>query len=98
MRIFAQCDSEGNILSTAKVKVMAEELDHPFSDLEEEAVVVEIESIPELEATVCHEFDELYIVDLKSQELKTKTPGKEPVTKINILSRSSDLSIGLDLI
>ena len=27
MRIFAQCDSQGNILATAKVEIMAEELD-----------------------------------------------------------------------
>lgn len=99
MRIFAQCDSEGNILATVKVEVMAEELDHPFGNLEEESVVVQIEPNSELEAIECHEFDELYIVDIESQELKTKKEA-QAVTKIKSIARSFDteLGIGLDLI
>ena len=68
--------------------------------------MLEIDTTAELAETECHEFDELYLVDLKSKELKRRTAnrrenaGKGSVAKLKIANSSSDayLSFGLDLI
>ncbi len=72
MRLFICCDQKGNIISTAKVTVLAEGLEHPYADLAEGEMVVEIEPTAELWATDCHEIAERYRIDPKTKKLKKK--------------------------
>lgn len=72
MRLFIRSDREGNIVSTMKVNVMAEGLEHPYGDLKESEMVVEVEPTAELEKLACHEICELYTFDTEKKKLKKK--------------------------
>jgi hypothetical protein len=72
MLIFVRCDQEGNIVSTMKVNVMPEGIDHPYGHLEEGETVVKVEPTAQLEELTCHEISERYVLDVQSKELEPK--------------------------
>ncbi len=72
MRIFIRCDKEGNILSTMKVEVMPEGIEHPYGDIKEGEKVIEVEPTPDLEKLQCHEISQQYTVAIRGKKLKKK--------------------------
>lgn len=72
MRLFVCYDQSGAITSAIKVNVMADSLDNPFGEIEDNEAVIEVESTSELEALESHEIAEQYSVDLSSKKIKRR--------------------------
>jgi hypothetical protein len=79
MRFFVYCDKQGNITSTMKVDVMDEALEHPYGQVEEDHVVLELKMPKAVAGLDPHDITRLYRVDVKQKKLK-KLPGA-PATK-----------------
>jgi len=73
MRLFIQCDSEGNIVSAMQVNFMAEGLEHPYGDVAEKEMVIELKPSATQKAMACHEICEQYTIDTKKKKLKKIT-------------------------
>jgi hypothetical protein len=79
MRFFVHCDKQGNITSTMKVDVMDEALEHPYGQVEEDHVVLELKMPKAVADLDPHDITRLYRVDVKQKKLR-KLPGA-PATK-----------------
>lgn len=79
MRFFVHCDKQGNITSTMKVEVMDQALEHPYGQVEEGHVVLELKMPKSVADIDPHDITRLYRVDVKQKKLK-KLPGA-PATK-----------------
>jgi hypothetical protein len=91
MRFFVHCDKKGNITSTMKVDVMDDALEHPYGQVDEDHVVLELK-MPKVVADIDpHDITRLYRVDVKQKKLKklpaapatksVKKPGKKSAKK-----------------
>lgn len=72
MRLFVCYNQSGFITSAIKVNVMADNLENPFGEIEDNEEVIEVKSTPDLEALESHEIAEQYSVDLSSKQIKRK--------------------------
>lgn len=72
MRLFVRFDKTGKMISTMKVNVMDESLEHPFGFLEEAESVLEVKAPARFKSLQCHEICEQYLVDVKKKKLKKK--------------------------
>ena len=71
-RLFVRFDKNGKVVSTMKVNVMDESLEHPFCFLEEGESALEIKASARYKSLQCHEICEQYMVDVKKKKLKKK--------------------------
>lgn len=78
MRFFVQCDKQGNIVSTMKVDVMDEALEHPYGYIAEGQIVLELNMPKGLADIEPHDITQLYRVDVKGKKLR-KLPGASAV-------------------
>jgi len=69
MRLFIKYDTNGEILSVAKVDVMPEEMSHPFDD-DPDANVMEVPVNAEFEQLECATIHDNYVVDIITKKLK----------------------------
>lgn len=69
MRLFIKYDSNGEILSVAKIEVMPEEMPYPFVD-DPEANVTEVPIDSKLEELDCSTIHDGYVVNVKTKKLK----------------------------
>lgn len=69
MRLFIKYDSNGEILSVAKIEFMPEEMPHPFID-DPEANVMEVPIDSKLEKLECSAIHDGYMVNVETKKLK----------------------------
>jgi hypothetical protein len=94
VRTFIHYDQNGEIVSVAKVEVMPEHLEHPFTLTEEAHGVLELDPEDPLAEKAGGELIGAYSVDVKSKRLR-KAP-KEPAAaaKESGAARESEASAG----
>ena len=77
MRFFIKSDNTGNIISTAKVDAIPDDIDHPYADLAEGEVVIEVPLTRQFKRLLCHEISEQYTLDIAKKKLRKKTVSED---------------------
>jgi hypothetical protein len=72
MRLFIKSDNTGNIISAGKMDAMPDDIDHPYADMAQGEVVIEVPLTPKLKGLLCHEISEQYTLDIANKKLKKK--------------------------
>ncbi len=76
MRLFVRHKEDGAIVSVAKVHVLPEGVDHPYADLGEDEVVLEVDPDADLEQLHAHEIGERFTVDTEAKSLRARSEGE----------------------